>query len=36
MILSSKQIIIGKANFDVTEDILKIVNEKVKKFDIEK
>ena len=36
MILSSKQIIIGKSNFDVTEDILKIVNEKIKKFDIEK
>ena len=36
IILSSKQIIIGKSNFDVTEEILKIVNEKIKKFDIEK
>ena len=35
LILSSKQIIIGKSNLDVTNDILIIVNKKIKGFEIE-
>ena len=35
LILSSKQIIIGKSNLDVTKDILIIVNKKIKGFEIE-
>tara|TARA_Y100000590_G_scaffold378358_1_gene445251 strand:+ start:43 stop:564 length:522 start_codon:yes stop_codon:yes gene_type:complete len=35
LILSSKQIIIGKSHLDVTNDILTIVNKKIKGFKIE-
>ena len=35
LILSSKQIIIGKSHLDVTNDILTIVNNKIKGFKIE-
>jgi len=34
LILSSNQIIIGKSNLDVTNDILIIVNKKIKNFEI--
>tara|TARA_Y100000816_G_C25893635_1_gene466213 strand:+ start:110 stop:544 length:435 start_codon:yes stop_codon:yes gene_type:complete len=34
IILSSSQMLIGKANLDVTENILKEVNNKIKKFEI--
>ena len=34
IILSSQQIVIGKSELDVTNDILKIVNEKINNFKI--
>ena len=34
MILSSSQMLIGKSNLDVTENILKEVNNKIKDFKI--
>tara|TARA_B100000029_G_scaffold25277_1_gene24926 strand:+ start:9190 stop:9720 length:531 start_codon:yes stop_codon:yes gene_type:complete len=34
MILSSNHILIGKSNLDVTNEILKLVNDKIKKFEI--
>ena len=34
MIFSSSQMLIGKSSLDVTEDILKNVNKKIKKFNI--
>ncbi len=35
IIISSKHMLIGKSSLDVTEDILKDVNKKIKKFKIE-
>ena len=32
IILSSNQMLIGKSNFDVTEQLLNIVNDKIKNF----
>ena len=34
LVLSSSQILIGKNNLDVTNDILKLVNDKIKNFEI--
>ena len=34
IILSSQQIVIGKSELDVTNDILKIMNEKINNFKI--
>ena len=34
IILSSNQILIGRSSLDVTNDILKIVNDKIKNFKI--
>ena len=34
MIFSSSQMLIGKSSLDVTDDILKSVNKKIKKFNI--
>tara|TARA_B100001029_G_C14788741_1_gene300662 strand:- start:86 stop:610 length:525 start_codon:yes stop_codon:yes gene_type:complete len=36
IILSSNQMLIGKSNLDVTNELLKIVNEKIKNFNIKK
>tara|TARA_Y100000590_G_C15647698_1_gene987536 strand:+ start:781 stop:1305 length:525 start_codon:yes stop_codon:yes gene_type:complete len=36
IIISSNQILIGKSNLDVTDEILKIVNSKIRKFEIKK
>ena len=36
IIVSSNQILIGKSNLDVTDELLKIVNEKITKFEINK
>ena len=33
-ILQKKDLIIGKTEFDITDDILKIINNDIKKFDI--
>ncbi len=34
IIISSKQMLIGKSNLDVTDDLIKIVDKKIKKFEI--
>ena len=34
MIISSNQILIGKSELDVTKEILELVNNKIKKFEI--
>ena len=34
IIISSKQMLIGKSNLDLTDKLLKNVNDKIKKFDI--
>ncbi len=36
IIMSSNQILIGKSNLDVTDEILKLVNNKIRKFEIKK
>mgnify|MGYP002841318870 FL=1 len=36
LIISSNQILIGKSNIDVTNDLLIIVNKKITKFEIKK
>ena len=35
MILNKKNIVIGKKEFDITDEIIKIVNDKIKKFKIQ-
>ena len=35
VILNKKDIVIGKKEFDITDEIIKIVNDKIKKFKIE-
>ena len=34
LIISSNQILIGKSELDVTKEILELVNNKIKKFEI--
>ena len=36
IIVSSNQILIGKSNLDVTDEILNLVNKKIRKFEIKK
>ena len=36
IILSSNQMLIGKSNLDVTNEIIKIINNKIKNFEIKK
>ena len=36
IILSSNQMLIGKSNLDVTSDLLKVVDDKIRKFEIKK
>ncbi len=36
IIISSNQILIGKVNLDKTDEILKLVNSKIRKFEIKK
>ena len=34
MVLQKQNVVIGKKELDITEDIIKILNEKIKKIDI--
>ena len=34
MVLQKQNVIIGKKELDITQDIIKILNEKIKKIDI--
>ena len=36
IILSSNQMLIGKSKLDVTQELMKMVNEKINKFEIKK